>query len=950
MSRYLQFYLSAPDASLLYHSSYSPILVTTSVLIAILGSYAALNVAPRIAKKETLLQKLTWITVGAVAMGGGTWSMHFIGMLALELSCHIQYDPLITIISIAPSILASAVALSILGGHSLSANLTTVFGSLLFGAGIATMHYTGMAAMKIAGQIRYDPTLFSLSVAVAIVFAYIALHVRKAIRLAGRIRDGVSAFVMGLAISSMHYTAMAAAFFVRGETPLASESLLSPHYLAAIVIVISVLLILLVISIAATARNIEIARKLQQNEEQLRFMLEISPIAVRVAALSDYRTLFINRGYIKLIDSDEATALATSPRDYYENPSHYDDSLAQISNHERVDSQLVELVVSNAEHKWVIATFLAMTYERQPAVLNWFYDVTDRKQAEEVLKLHASVFLYSQEGIAITDKDNHFLDVNEAFTRITGYTREEVLGKTPHILSSGLHDRAFYEKMWASINEHGLWRGEIWDRRKTGEPIAEILTITSVKDDNDEVYQYVGIGEDVTDLKNTQHRLEVLTYYDPLTQLPNRSLMMDRLKQGIGQAKRSNLLLAVCFLDIDGFKVINDRYGHQIGDKLLLKVSKRLSSLTRAAIDTVSRISGDEFVILLSSLLSTEELDLAITRIFNGITKPLAVEQFELHISASIGVTVYPLDDSDADTLLRHANYAMYEAKRSGRNQFQLFDTLLDEQIHAHNAQLVRITQALENNEFVLYYQPKVNLHSGEVVGMEALIRWQHPEKGLLLPSAFLPIVEPSHLIIDIGYWTIDRALAQINEWMAAGLSLEVSVNITGKQIQDPNFIEALEEQLANYPEIPSTFLELEILESSALEVLKCSEIVIEACKRLGISFALDDFGTAYSSLSYLRQLRVDTLKIDQTFVRNILDDKEDQAIIEGVIQLAKVFKRKVIAEGVETQQHAEKLMEMGCELAQGYGIARPMPAEEVLNWVAHYRASFTRILSRESH
>ncbi|MGE5027340.1 MAG: EAL domain-containing protein, partial [Betaproteobacteria bacterium] len=559
-------------------------------------------------------------------------------------------------------------------------------------------------------------------------------------------------------------------------------------------------------------------------------------------------------------------------------------------------------------------------------------EVAARIEAEEGLRLSASVFENSNDGIMITNGSNQIVDVNRAFTAITGYDREEILGKDPRIFQSGRHEKTFYQALWKSLNETGHWRGDVWNRKKDGEFYIESLDITAVKNANGEVAHYVGIFSDITVLKESQRKLERLAHFDALTQLPNRTLLADRLEQSIALASRENQLLAVCFLDLDKFKLINDKHGHQIGDKLLINVATRLKKTLRA-VDSIARLGGDEFVLLITSLKDMNELELILSRIMEAIAKPHFIDNLELSASASVGVTLYPLDDADPHALLRHADQAMYMAKRAGRNRFHVFDAEEEQQAQSRLQQLGRLRQALTKKEFALYYQPKVNMRSGKVIGLEALIRWNHPARGLVSPGEFLPLVEHSDVAIEIGDWVIREALDQLQRWSQEGLHISVSVNIAPRHLQQPNFVEKLKQHLAQYPKLAPAQLELEIVESAALEDIVGVRQLITSCQEMGVSFSLDDFGTGYSSLSYLKRLPIDTLKIDQSFVRDLLDNPEDLAIVEGVVTLAKVFQRKVIGEGVETPEHGIMLMRLGCDLAQGYGIARPMPAANVPEW-----------------
>ncbi len=557
---------------------------------------------------------------------------------------------------------------------------------------------------------------------------------------------------------------------------------------------------------------------------------------------------------------------------------------------------------------------------------------------EERHRLATSVFSNSHDGIVITDQNNRIIEVNQAFCDVSGYSREEVLGRNPSILSSGQHDTDFYQAMWLSLSTVGHWSGEIWNRKKNGEPYAELLSINAVKDAHDHITHYVGAFSDITSLKTSQQRLEHLTHFDALTHLPNRTLLADRLQQDIVHAIHHEQLLAICVIDLDGFKPINDKYGHETGDRLLIEVANRLKDAVRGG-DTVARMGGDEFVLLLTDLYAMDELERRLSHILLKVSAPYTqLPEQELQISASIGVTLFPFDGADPGVLLRHADQAMYIAKQAGRNRYHMFDAVQDRLVRFRREHLERIQEALANGEFRLHYQPKVNLRTGQVVGAEALIRWQHPEQGLLAPGAFLPLVEESDLIIDVGDWVMKETLRQMGQWAAAGLTLPVSVNIAIRHLQQADFMKRLEIILAEYPDVPPSWLELEILETTALADMGHVQELIEACRRLGVNFALDDFGTGYSSLSYLKRLPADTLKIDQSFIRDMLDDPEALAIVEGVIGLTTAFQRTAIAEGVETVEQGVMLMRLGCDLAQGYGIARPMSGDSLPEWVRQFQ------------
>ena len=418
-----------------------------------------------------------------------------------------------------------------------------------------------------------------------------------------------------------------------------------------------------------------------------------------------------------------------------------------------------------------------------------------------------------------------------------------------------------------------------------------------------------------------------------MTGLPNRTLFLERMRQGVEQVRRTGRWMVVLYLDIDEFKSVNERYGEEVGNHLLINMAECLRSCLHGG-DALARIGGDEFALLLLECKGDEELDCFLQRLQSRLVEPFVSDSAALALNASIGVTVYPEDDADPDTLLRHADQAMLMAKQNGKGRCQRFDPESGRRIRARLDTLESIREALERREFVLYYQPKVDLLSRQVVGAEALIRWLHPERGLLAPGAFLPVIEDDDLIVDIGNWVIEETLKQMAVWRDGGLDIAVSVNISAKHLSQPNFIHRLHDMLAASPGTPAFRLELEVLETSALDdISKVEQLIIE-CRQIGIGFSLDDFGTGYSSLTYLRRLSADTLKIDQSFIRNMLDNPEDRAIVAGVIGLAIAFKRKVIAEGVETVAHGNALLGLGCTLLQGYGIARPMPAQDMLGWV----------------
>ncbi|MFC6336404.1 EAL domain-containing protein [Pseudomonas sp. CCM 7891] len=524
--------------------------------------------------------------------------------------------------------------------------------------------------------------------------------------------------------------------------------------------------------------------------------------------------------------------------------------------------------------------------------------------------------------------------VNDQFCGISGYSREELLGQNHRILSSGLHPEAFFQGMWSTIGQGRVWRGEICNRAKDGTLHWVDSTMVPLLDEQTgQVQKYVSIRFDVSEKRQLLHTLQWRVGHDVLTGLPNRAYLSELLNQSLEFSRSEDSPLALCMLDLDGFKAVNDGYGHACGDLLLVEVAGRLREIIRGE-DVVARLAGDEFVLILRYVRDIDELNGALVRILKAISEPYLILGAQINVFASIGVTLFPLDDEDADTLLRHADQAMYVAKQNGRNRFQLFDVSLEQEVKATRQTVEQIRQALAAGELCLHYHPKVNLRCGTVVGFEALLRWQHPERGLVAPGDFLPLIEQTDLIVDIGEWVMGQALSQMRQWQEAGHYWAVSVNIAARHFQRADFVECLQQLLALHPDVEPHMLDLEIAESVAINHIQRVTQHLEACQALGVQFSLDDFGTGYSSLSYLKRLPTQTIKIDRSFVRDILHDKDDLALTSAVIGLARAFGREVIAEGLETLEHGQLLMRMGCEVAQGYFIARPMPAGEVPAWV----------------
>ena len=535
-----------------------------------------------------------------------------------------------------------------------------------------------------------------------------------------------------------------------------------------------------------------------------------------------------------------------------------------------------------------------------------------------------------------SDRFGNITYVNDQFCNVSGYSADELVGENHRILNSGLHSADFFVDMWKKISSGSVWKGEICNRKKDGSLYWVQSTIIPMYDSaNQGILRYVSIRFDVTEKRSLLESLQWQAEHDSLTGLSNRFLLSKRLDQAIDVADRKNIVLAVAILDLDGFKQVNDRYGHETGDLLLIEVSERLKSIMRAE-DTVARLGGDEFV-LVFLVRDGSFLESTMQRLLEALSSTYYISNIGVNVSASIGVTMYPKDSEDAETLLRHADQAMYSAKQSGRNKFYLFDVPKEKKEKSIFEIISRVRKALRNGELFLYYQPKVNLNGGEVVGFEALLRWHHPTYGLILPKAFLSVVDNTDLMVEIGDWAIEQALEQIGRWAALGYHWSVSVNIAAFHFQKESFVTSMRAALDRHPDVLPDMLDVEIIESVLLggvsDVTKC----LVECHDMGITFSLDDFGTGYSSLSYLKQLPTQSIKIDQSFIHQILYNEDSLVLTESIISLAQFFSRRVIAEGVESVEQCLLLRQLGCDYAQGNCFAEPMPVERVVCWAEQF-------------
>lgn len=569
------------------------------------------------------------------------------------------------------------------------------------------------------------------------------------------------------------------------------------------------------------------------------------------------------------------------------------------------------------------------TLGNRRGVLSLVRDITKLKQADEALRIAAIAF-ETQEGLIVTDADGIIIRVNQAFTLLTGYSAEEAVGLKPSMLQSDRQDRDFFERMWAILKQDKFWQGEIWNKRKNGKVYAEWLTISAVTSADGNVTHYVGTYSEITQNPEASAEIHRLAYYDPLTQLPNRRMLLDRLEQAIAASSRSGHYGALLFLDLDNFKTLNDTRGHDVGDLLLIEIAQRLNASVREG-DTVARLGGDEFVLMLENLKEDAgeaaiQAGLVGEKVRDAIASSYTLEGVEFTCTTSIGVSLFYGHSKSLDELLKHADLAMFHAKKGGRNSLRFFDPTMQAKLIERSALEIDLRQALKHQQFQLYYQMQVNRFH-HIIGAEALIRWEHPVRGLVMPDDFIHIAEETGLILPIGHWVLQSACEQIKIWSGSPdtRELRLSVNVSARQFHQAEFVEQVRQVLAETGADP-TRLVVELTESSILEDVGDTVAKMRALKKLGIRLAMDDFGTGYSSLSYLKQLPLDELKIDQSFVRDLSVDTNDAAVVQAIITLGRTFELTVIAEGVETDAQFDFLELYGCHVFQGYMFSKPVP------------------------
>ena len=922
-------------------------LVVLSVLAAMIGSFTALVHAQRM-RESSGRSAWIWMVTGGITLGLAIWSMHFIGMLAFHLPIPLGYALPLTLLSALPAIAAALLGFYVLREPDIS-TVRIIVSGLLMGLGVSVMHYTGMAALRMSPPISYDQLIFILSVAIAVIASWGALlmmYQGERVKLPPMLRFVLGGAIMGLAISGMHYTAMLGTNISPGSVCMVGATRVAPGMLALLVSLTALFwfgggILAALFDRRMARQNAQALAQLEQAHRQALRELEYQKYALdqhSIVCTTDVRgtITYVNEKFcaISQYSYDETVGqnhrlinAGTHPKEFFRDM--YRTIAAGKVWHGEICNR-----AKDGSLFWVDGTIVPFLGDngkpfQYTAVRT---DITERKKSDEALRVAAAAF-ETHDAILITDVNANIIRVNQAFQDITGYSSEEVLGKNPRILSSGRQDKVFYAAMWQQLLNNGSWTGELWDKRKDGQVYPKWLTITAIKNEQGETTGYVAIFSDITERKQAEEEIYNLAFYDALTRLPNRRLLLDRFRLALSVSARSHHYGAVLFLDMDRFKTLNDTLGHDYGDLLLIEVAGRIRLCVRE-VDTVARLGGDEFVVLLEEIdANAQEASQRVAQIAEKIRTALAapyqINGHEHHSSPSIGVCLYRGNEESVDALLKHADLAMYQAKDAGRNAVRFFDPAMQHAVEMHAALEADLRRAISNRELRLHYQIQVD-NEHRPLGAEALLRWNHPKRGMVSPAQFIPVAEESSLILDIGHWVLDTACRQLAQWGGNEQTRELTlaVNVSAQQFRLHDFVDRVTAALRAHQVDPSR-LKLELTESVVLDDVTDVVAKMRALKVLGVKLSLDDFGTGYSSLSYLKQLPLDQLKIDQSFGRDIATDTNDAVMVKTIIDMAQNFRLNVIAEGVETKAQLGFLKQNGCMAYQGYLFSKPVPVEE---------------------
>ena len=937
------------------------------MLVAVIGSFTALTHAQRM-RESTGRAAMLWMIIGSITLGTAVWSMHFLGMLAFHLPVPIAYDLELTIFSVLPAIAAALLGFRVLREPRIGTGRLLVSG-LWMGIGISAMHYTGMAALKMSPPIGYNPVIFALSVAIAVIASWGALlmmYQGERVKLPLLPRFMLGAAIMGSAISGMHYTAMLGVNIAPGSICLAGATRIEPDILAVLVSLTSLFwfgsgtLATLFdrrmaqqnaqalaelerahseLQARAAEQASEMTHSLRESEERLRMTLRCAPDAVFICE-KDGRIVYINDNVIDALgySYDELHSMTVF-------------DLVPADWRERYRQGAEQILVGGERHVFEIR-LIKKDGSKIPMELNAVLlpngrvygscrDITERKLVEEVLRRSETRLrtLYDSTSDAVMLLDEKgFFDCNKATLAMFGCaTREEFCSKHPADLSPseqpcGTSSLMLANRQIAKAMADGSNRFEwIHKRADTGQTFPAEVLLNAMELDGKRVLQ--ATVRDITEHKQNEQKIHQLAFYDPLTDLPNRRLLMDRLQQAFAVSARNNQHGAVLFLDLDNFKTLNDAKGHDIGDLLLIEVARRLESCVRDG-DTVARLGGDEFVVVLETLSvntgeAAPQAELVAEKILAALSLPYRLNEHTYHTTPSIGAVLFRGHQESIEDLLKHADTAMYQAKTAGRNAIRFHDPAIQVAIEARANMETELRLALESRQFRLYYQIQVD-SLNRPLGAEVLLRWEHPERGLVSPDQFIPLTEETGIIVPLGLWVLQTACAQLRTWQQDALTrdLTLAVNVSARQFRQADFVARVQSTILESGAKPS-HLKLELTESTVLENVEDTIAKMRELKLLGVSFSMDDFGTGYSSLQYLKRLPLDQIKIDRSFVRDIASDPNDAAIVQTIIAMTEALGLNVIAEGVETEAQRGFLDKHGCHAFQGYLFSKPVKIEQ---------------------
>jgi diguanylate cyclase (GGDEF)-like protein/PAS domain S-box-containing protein len=678
-----------------------------------------------------------------------------------------------------------------------------------------------------------------------------------------------------------------------------------------------------------------IEQALRQSEAKFATVFRTCPEAISISTLDDGVYLEVNEAYERIFGYARAQVIGRSALDLgvWVDALERKEMVRRLRQHGRVED--FETRIRRGGHEVRIGCLSGEVIELDGTayVVVAARDVTRQKQQEDELRLAARVFESTAEGILITDPAQRIVAVNRAFTDMTGYGEGEVRGRRPTLLGDERHDEAFFAELWNSVHHTGRWQGELWGRSKSGEVRPYLMTVSTLHDEQGVVLNYVAVMRDISNIKQSQQQLEYLANYDALTGLGNRNLFLTQLKVGIERAARHRRGLALIFIDLDNFKVINDTLGHDVGDQLLSEVARRLKACVRQE-DIVCRLGGDEFTVYVEDFADPQLLVSTAQRLVQAVSEPYQITGHDIFVTASIGISTYPNDGATISELVKNADVAMYKVKEQGRNGFQFFREDMNARAFERLVFVSGLRRALERNEFRLVYQPQVDLTDRRTRGAECLLRWNHPDLGEVSPGSFIPVAEETGLIVPIGVWVFRSVCEQLSRWGGLRSPGRISVNLSARQFRQPDLVDAIRSAVAEAG-VSAAMLGVEVTESALIDDPEKASVTLSRLKDMGLAISIDDFGTGYSSLSYLKRFPIDCLKIDRTFVRDIATDPDDAAIVTAIITMAQSLKLDVVAEGVENQEQLDFLRARGCAAAQGFFFSRPLPAEAFRSMLA---------------